>query len=1198
MVFFLAPFIGFLVANATLISIGLTIASAIYQRSRQKKLEAEQDKLKGFDLPVEGSPIHLPLVYGRQKVGGVRTMPITRNSIAVPDGSAQGFQTRIYPTSKWEVGTYDPGYVTPAANTSYTVEGGRNDGAVVALSGNVNPPAQAGVRSGSKREFLLMEQALCFGGIWSIDHIEINGQPWDKGDKFDHRIDSSTSGGVANPMSTVNGFPSTNRFSSCAWIVGAFKIDRDSPNYNGIPSVSAYVQGSRVWHVNADQNGQPFLDSKLYSDNSAWVLMDYLLRPESLGGVGLGGLTADQWFADQVPSTQFIDMAAFQRSADIAGTVIETLTTMKGLINGVPPVDHTVQTSVELDGLPDLVNNSTAFVVGEDKVWIYGGETWFPSVSAIREIKLYECHMTLDTERSFRDNIELILETMNEAELIYSNGRYRLVLEYPTSLAEQDAVISKTFTDANIVDDQFTSTYPGTNERYNRAIVKFKDEEKDFSENSVSWPTYYDANNLKMIAEDNGKISETNIFSPGCSNRFAALAKAENIVRASRLYTGDEVAVAGSGASLNQRIISVIFDRSALVLESGDLFKLTSDVFGVTDEVFRVETVSFTPELNVNITAAQFSYTSLAYSDKSLNSVYPGILYGEAVYEVTGLEYNKGVLTGDPTPSNGYLSWSPPANTKVVRYHVETTVADGVWEGELFNNLGTTARDHFPIPVEFSSGEFRYFKVRVEDDAGNISPGVTIYVTDFDQVDINNRTYTVTPIIYGLKVTWDEPNLNLIKEFRVYYNETDTKPSQWLHVAKAPDFTLEPLSADFGWYIWIDAVLWDGFVDVMTLPLYGNPLPAANWADLENEAQEAFDRFSSTFDFAFDQYAEFDIENQVTAFLANATTNGVVDTLNTTLTAEIDVVSAALIQDYYTLVQTDSAISALETTLTADIDGVSATLTQDYYTLAQTDSAIATLETSMNSNIAGVNANLTQNYYTLAQTDIAIAADIATYNTSLNGLRSTISTNTSSINGVTAVHGVEIDNNGHISGFGLISDLVNGSIVSDFLINADNFRVGNSSNSSNYIAPFQIIGSTTYIKKAVIKDGDIETLKIKGNAVTVPMAQTATISRVGNNSLVEVQWLNLTLDYPGHILVQWSGAQGYTGVVNHEIQLRVGGSTVMTRGGDAINDMPNLSWASSAPYSAGTYRVGLWWRGANSGINLSNGTLSIIGAKR
>jgi hypothetical protein len=1112
---------AFLATNAVVINLAMTLISILYQRSRQKKLEAEQDKLKGFDIPVDGEPIHLPIVYGRQKVGGVRTMPITRNSIALPSATGQGFQTKVFPTTSWDVGVYSPSYTAPTPETSYVVSGGRFDGEQVDFVKDQNPPDQPGVRGGSKREYLLLEQALCFGGIQSIETVEVNGEPWNKGAKFDHRIDSSVSGGTANPMSTVNGFPSTNKFTNCAWLAGAFKLNRDSPNYSGVPTLSAYVLGSRVWHIRINSSNNKELDVKTYSDNSALVLMDYLLRPKSLGGVGLGGLTSEQWDNDVAPSTEFIDIDAFQRSAQIAGTVIETLTTMKGLINNVPPVDVTVQSLSDLDQMvaddsPDLVENYAAYVLDEDGVWIFGGGFWYPSNSATRQVKLYECHMTLDTERNFRDNIELILETMNEAELIYSNGRYRLVLEYPTTLAEQESIISKTFTDSNIVDDQLSSQYPGTSERYNRAIVKFKDEELNFSQNSVSWPEYLDANNLKMLSEDGGKISETNIFLPGCSNRWAAIAKAENIVRASRLYSGDEVSVVGSGSSQNQRIITLVFDRTAIVLESGDLFKLSSEVFGITEEVFRVETVSFTAELNVNITAAQFSFTNLTYSDKSLNSIYPGVSYSEAIYKISQLAYTKGNLPSSTTPSNGYLSWSPPANTKVSRYHIETTVDNNFWEGERYTKLGTTSRENFPVPVEFSSGEFRYFRVRVEDDEGDIGPGVDVYVNNFDIVDVNNRQYTVTPFIYGLKVAWNEPTMNLIEEFRVYYSETNTKPNQWLHVAKQPDFTLEPLSADSALYIWIDAVSWDGFIDEMTTPLSGTPLAAADWASFEVEAQTSFETFSA--DMKFD-------------------------------------------------------ISTLET-------------------------ALVTTNSNLDSNSTSISGLITR--VTDSEGDItAQASDITSLSTTVGTNTTNITTQTSSINGVKAVHGVEIDNNGHISGFGLISDLVDNNVVSEFLINADNFRVGSSVDSVNYTSPFQVSGNTTYIKKAVIKDADIETLKIQGNAVTVPLAQTSNINLQGNNTMTEVQWLSLTLDYPGQIYVQWSGAQGYSsGAVNHLIELRVKGVTVMARGGDAINDMPNLTWASSAPYAAGTHRVGIWWKGLNSGITLGNGTLAILGAKR
>ena len=146
-----------------------------------------------------------------------------------------------------------------------------------------------------------------------------------------------------------------------------------------------------------------------------------------------------------------------------------------------------------------------------------------------------------------------------------------------------------------------------------------------------------------------------------------------------------------------------------------------------------------------------------------------------------------------------------------------------------------------------------------------------------------------------------------------------------------------------------------------------------------------------------------------------------------------------------------------------------------------------------------------------------------------------------------------------------------------------------------------IITNTAQITDSVITNAKIEnaavtTLKIGGNAVTIPMSVTEVINRDGGLSNAEVQELELILDAAGDVLVTWSGAQGYSGASGHSTELRVNGSVEMTRGGDATNDMPNIAW--SGELVAGTHTIAIWWVGSNSAVTLSNGTLTAFGVKR
>jgi len=85
-----------------------------------------------------------------------------------------------------------------------------------------------------------------------------------------------------------------------------------------------------------------------------------------------------------------------------------------------------------------------------------------------------------------------------------------------------------------------------------------------------------------------------------------------------------------------------------------------------------------------------------------------------------------------------------------------------------------------------------------------------------------------------------------------------------------------------------------------------------------------------------------------------------------------------------------------------------------------------------------------------------------------------------------AQYTVKIDNNGHVSGFGLASETVSGTTTSAFIIRADKFAVVDPASTSNNLTnspsadtvPFSIVGGVTYLKSAMIQDASISSAKI------------------------------------------------------------------------------------------------------------------------
>ena len=119
--------------------------------------------------------------------------------------------------------------------------------------------------------------------------------------------------------------------------------------------------------------------------------------------------------------------------------------------------------------------------------------------------------------------------------------------------------------------------------------------------------------------------------------------------------------------------------------------------------------------------------------------------------------------------------------------------------------------------------------------------------------------------------------------------------------------------------------------------------------------------------------------------------------------------------------------------------------------------------------------------------------------------RSSIQSHTQSIDGLYGQYTLKIDVNGRISGFGLAST----NTSSAFAINADRFYIANPNNPNNTDTAFvyqssaytdsatgTVVPAGLYVKDANIKNASIDTLKIKGQAVSIMTSSFATPSSI------------------------------------------------------------------------------------------------------
>lgn len=202
---------------------------------------------------------------------------------------------------------------------------------------------------------------------------------------------------------------------------------------------------------------------------------------------------------------------------------------------------------------------------------------------------------------------------------------------------------------------------------------------------------------------------------------------------------------------------------------------------------------------------------------------------------------------------------------------------------------------------------------------------------------------------------------------------------------------------------------------------------------------------------------------------------------------------AVFTQSQTNLVNSQSALSQTVTQNYAEFGANKATTSDKLTALASADgvmaSNISTLFVKSNEASAAINLERT----TRVSENQVLTQQVNTANSTLYGnvasgeigLSTKINTLDGKVIGLGSLYTVKVNVNGLIGGFGTYND---GQTVQGGW-DVDSFWVGRT--NANRVRPFIIDGEYVYIDKARIRDADIGTLKIAGNAVTVPVGATA-----------------------------------------------------------------------------------------------------------
>jgi hypothetical protein len=649
-----------------LLNLIITVASTAYQISQNNKMKREADKRKGFNLTISGQAVSVPVAYGKNSLGGIEVKHLVRGSYTSATNNA----------SK----TFSESF----ANTS---------------------------KSGSKNEYLTVQYALCHEGIEGVQWVKVDGIDYnDSSKKFNHIIRTHNNGGAADAIATANTIDPNNKFTNTAHASATFKLNRNDYNYNGIPQMEFLVKGRKVKWVKELNGVYSLSTDRVYSNNPALCLLDYLMN--SKFGRGL--------------SVNEVDLESFYNSAAVCDTIVATERTVAGQVNG----QKTVHTVADNGSRPTNLEKHTYenelwLTQGSGKYWYWNKTVWVETtLTSTRPIPLYECNLTLDTEDNIRNNIERIMNTMGLAELTWSSeGKYKLLLEHPKTAIELSNLVDANhhFTDNDIIRDESSLSWPSASSRLNQATISFLNEHEDFKEDTITWPPSFSAAHTAYLTEDNNQPFQANIDADGITDPYHALAMAEQAVRKARsIFT-----------------LTFTVSKKGLNLEPGDFIKVTSDNLNISNEVFRVESIEVRGDFTVGLTCYKFDHEILAWNVEDDIAYATQPVFDFSVGAPTNGTFTQGAEDNLGT-SSGRLSWTESDDIAVIDYLVEVSRDNKV----TYQTLGVTRSTTFDV-TGLKTGAYD-FSIRGRTPLGGLSDRLEV-----DDETILLKTVGQVAVIYA-----------------------------------------------------------------------------------------------------------------------------------------------------------------------------------------------------------------------------------------------------------------------------------------------------------------------------------------------------------------------------------------------------------------------------------------------------------------
>lgn len=225
-------------------------------------------------------------------------------------------------------------------------------------------------------------------------------------------------------------------------------------------------------------------------------------------------------------------------------------------------------------------------------------ETQVTPYSGGSDIDLFTTNAVLDTSQKLIDNVTKLLNPMR-AIFSYNQGTYKLNIE-GTGTATYTLTTDNVIGGIKIIGET-------KNRKYNRVIGTFVNPEKNWQEDTVSFPPADDSGlpladqHATMLSADNGTLLEGNFDFPNITNPYQAEELCENILRRSR----------------NALAIEVKATSEFLDVVVGDIVNVTYPTASFSAKPFRVYSVNINADLTIDLTLTEHQDSFYAWGNKT-----------------------------------------------------------------------------------------------------------------------------------------------------------------------------------------------------------------------------------------------------------------------------------------------------------------------------------------------------------------------------------------------------------------------------------------------------------------------------------------------------------------------------------------------------------------------------------------------------